>query len=119
MKYMLIMSEEESIRLSREGDCRIDGSATALALTAWLDEMDARGVLLEGERLESVEDATTVRVRAGETLVVDGPFAETKEQVAGYNLIEVSDLDEAIEVASKHPCAGFGSIEIRPVYIWP
>jgi hypothetical protein len=57
VKYMLIMSEEEASRLSREGDDRIDGSATASALTAWLDEMEARGVLLEGERLESVEDA--------------------------------------------------------------
>ncbi|EME53144.1 YciI family protein [Amycolatopsis decaplanina] len=84
---------------------------------AWVDEMTARGVRLSGSRLRSAATATTVRHRDGELLVSDGPFAETKEQILGYDLIECADLDEAIEVVSKHPVAKFATIEIRP--IWP
>jgi hypothetical protein len=69
-----------------------------------------------GSRLRPVSDATTVRVRAGEVLLSDGPFAETKEQMGGFDLIECKDLDEAIEVASKHPGAKFGTIELRPLW---
>jgi len=61
-------------------------------------------------------DATTVRVREEEVLLSDGPFAETKEQIAGYGIIECENLDEAIEVASRHPVARFGSIEVRPLW---
>jgi hypothetical protein len=78
--------------------------------------MDGRGVRLEGDRLRPVSDATSVRVRGGEVLVTDGPFAEAKEQIAGYDVIECTDLDEAIEVASKHPMARFGMIEVRPFW---
>ncbi|MBE1579953.1 YciI family protein [Amycolatopsis roodepoortensis] len=84
---------------------------------AWVDEMTARGVRLSGSRLRSAATATTVRRRDGELLVSDGPFAETKEQILGYDLIECADLDEAIEIVSKHPVAEFATIEIRP--IWP
>jgi hypothetical protein len=83
----------------------------------WVDEVDARGVHVFGERLRPVEDATTVRVRGGELLVTDGPFTESKEWIAGFDIIDCRDLDEAIEVASKHPMARFGRIELRPV--WP
>jgi hypothetical protein len=79
--------------------------------------MDARGVRKFGSRLRSTSTATTVRVRDGDTLVSDGPFAETKEQVLGFDLIECQDLEEAIAVAARHPSAGFGSIEVRP--LWP
>ena len=78
--------------------------------------MGRRGVLRSGERLRPTTDATTVRVRAGEVLVADGPFAETKEQVGGYYLVDCRDLDEAIEVASKIPAAGHGTIEVRPIW---
>ena len=64
-------------------------------------------------------DATTVRVRDAEVLLTDGPFAETKEVVGGFVLIECADLDEAIEIAAKHPAAGYGTIEIRPVIDGP
>ena len=67
-----------------------------------------RGVRLQGDRLRPASDATTVRVRDGEVLIVDGPFAETKEQIAGFDILECADLDEAIEVAAKHPVARFG-----------
>jgi hypothetical protein len=74
-------------------------------------------VRLQGDRLRPISDATTVRVRDEEVLIVDGPFAETKEQIAGYDILECADLDEAIEVAAKHPVARFGAIEVRP--FWP
>ncbi len=84
------------------------------AVERWVEEMDGRGVRLEGHELESISAATTVRVRDGELMVTDGPFAETKEQMAGYDVIECRNLDEAIEVASKHPVARFGAVEVRP-----
>jgi hypothetical protein len=77
--------------------------------------MAERGVLQGGERLRSVSDATTVRVRNGQVLATDGPFAETKEQLGGHYVVECKDLDEAIEVASKIPGARTGSIEVRPI----
>jgi hypothetical protein len=83
---------------------------------AWFNEMNARGVRLSGSRLRDASDATTVRVRDGEVLVSDGPFAETKEQIAGFDVLEAADLDEAIEIASKHPMAAAGMIEVRPFW---
>ena len=67
-------------------------------------------------RLRPIVDSTTVQVRGGEVVLSDGPFAETKEQVGGFDLIDCRDLDEAIEVASKHPAARFGTIEVRPLW---
>ena len=83
----------------------------------WVDEMDRRKVRILGNRLRGVEHATTVRRRKGKVLVSDGPFAETKEWIAGFDLLECTDLDEAVEVAAKHPMARFGRIEVRPC--WP
>jgi hypothetical protein len=83
---------------------------------AWVEEMDGRGIRLQGERLRPPSDATTVRVRGGKVLLVDGPFAETKEVICGFDIIECADLDLAIEVASKHPMARSGMIEIRPFW---
>lgn len=85
----------------------------------WVDELEARGVSEYGERLRPEHDATTVRVRGGEVLVVDGPFTESKESIGGFDVIEARDLDEAIEIASKHPVASFGRVEIRPFVQWP
>jgi hypothetical protein len=82
----------------------------------WSEEMQRRGVLQGGAGLRPPNDATTVRVREDTVLVSDGPFAETKEQIGGFCLIDCADLDEAIEVASKHPAAGYGTIEIRPLW---
>jgi hypothetical protein len=73
------------------------------------------GQCLASEALQSVQTATTVRVRAGKTTVTDGPFAETKEQLAGFYMIEAKDLDEAIQLAAQIPPARIGSIEVRPV----
>jgi hypothetical protein len=81
-----------------------------------MEEMTRRGVLQGGERLRPTSDATTVRVRDGEVLTSDGPFAETKEQVGGYFAVDCKDLDEAIKIASKIPTARDGSIEVRPIW---
>ena len=106
MKYMLIHCIDPAAEHGTDGMPAFD---------SWLAEMLARGVTLHGDRLRGVDDATTVQVRGREVLVSDGPFAETKEQIAGYDVIECADLDEAIDIASKHPTAWLGTIEVRPV----
>ncbi len=83
----------------------------------WVAEMDGRGVRLYGSELEPPGSARTVRVRDSRAIVTDGPFAETKEQIAGFDLLECADLDEAIEVAGRHPMARLGILEVRP--FWP
>ena len=83
-------------------------------LPAWIEEMDGRGVRLLGRELDLPQTAVTVRVRGGETLVTDGPFAETKEFVAGLDVFECADLDEAIEAAAKSPVSRYHPMEIRP-----
>ena len=82
----------------------------------WIAEMERRKMRVLGQRLRPVVDSTTVRVRAGEVLVSDGPFAETKERIGGFDILDCEDLDEAIEVASKHPAARFGTLELRPFW---
>ena len=77
--------------------------------------MQDRGVFLGGNPLEPVGTATTVRVRNGKSETIDGPFAETREVLGGYYLLDCKDLDEAIEFAAKIPTAAFGSVEVRPV----
>jgi hypothetical protein len=112
MKYMLLICGDPSVELTPE-----DRADMGTDTDSWVTEMDARGVRLQGERLRPVSDATTVRVRDRQVLVADGPFAETKEQIAGFDILECANLDEAIEVAAKHPVARFGVIEVRP--FWP
>jgi hypothetical protein len=114
MRYLLIHCLDETAELSPADDCDVEGSPAARAQEAWDAEMEARGVKLSGGRLRPVSEATTVRVRGGEVLVSDGPFAETKEQVAGFNVLECADLDEAVGVASRHPTAKIGTFELRP-----
>jgi hypothetical protein len=116
MKYMLIHCGDESVAFSPQNDCRIPDTPAARALETWISDLTARGVLLHGGRLMPVSDATTVQVRKGNLVVSDGPFAETKEQVAGYDVIDCADMDEAIEIASRHPSASIGTIEVRPLW---
>lgn len=106
MKYLLMVCVDEPF----------EADAEELDPQPWVDEMQRRGVRLTGDRLRPPADATTVRVRDGETIITDGPYAETKEQMGGFDIIECRDLDEAIEVASKHPMARFGMIELRPFW---
>jgi hypothetical protein len=114
MRYMLMICADEKWvdALTPE-----EGAAVLAEYGAFGKEMAERGVLESGERLRPTSDATSVRVRNNEVLTFDGPFAETKEQVGGYYLVDCKDLDEAIEVAAKIPGARAGTIEVRP--IWP
>jgi hypothetical protein len=111
MKYMLLVCSDPSVELTDE-----QKAGMPAATEAWVQEMDSAGIRLTGDALQPVSDATTVRVRDSEVLLADGPFAETKEQIAGFDIIECADLDQAIEVASKHPVAAFGTIEVRPFW---
>jgi len=86
-------------------------------IEAWVAEMEERNVRILGSRLKDLKDARTIRRRNGHVIVTDGPFAETKEWIAGFDLLECATLDEAIDVASQHPMARFGRLEIRP--LWP
>ncbi|MBM7489744.1 hypothetical protein JOD64_000966 [Micromonospora luteifusca] len=80
----------------------------------WVSENDARGRRLTGDQLAATTAATTIRVRGGELLVSEGPFAETTEVIVGFDLLDCADLDEAIEVARAHPMARHGRLELRP-----
>ncbi|MEQ4304165.1 YciI family protein [Plantactinospora sp. B6F1] len=111
MKYLLMVCVDESVQLSPE-----ESEAEVKAATAWAQQMQARGVRVLGDRLRPTREATTVRMRDGELLISDGPFAETKEQLAGFDVIECANLDEAIEVASAHPGAQIGTVELRPFW---
>ena len=105
MKYLcLVYLEEQKLHAVPDAEC----------LDCGID-LQQRGILLAAEPLEPVATATTVRVRNGKVSITDGPFAETKEQLAGFYLIDARDLNEAIQVASKIPPAREGSVEVRPV----
>jgi len=82
----------------------------------WLDDLQERGIWLTGDQLAPPRRARSVRVRDGKTLVTDGPFTETKEALGGFDLIECGSLEEAVEIASGHPIAQFGTIEVRPLW---
>jgi hypothetical protein len=109
MQYLLLIcgDENEAPDRGHEGD---------EPMVSWLSEMDGRGVRVRSARLRTTSTATTVRAADGEVLLSDGPFAETKEQILGFELLECADLDEALEIAAKHPSARYGPIEVRPVW---
>jgi len=113
MRYVLLICDDEAALLTRPPE---QNAAFMAEYGAFSEEMATRGVLVEGARLRPTSDATTVRVRAGEVLTADGPFAETKEQMGGYYVVDCKDLDEAIEIAAKIPSAREGTIEVRPVW---
>jgi hypothetical protein len=111
MRYALLVCVEESGDVSA-----VDAERRYAEFMAFQDEMEARGVLVARERLQPTALATTVRVRDEGLVVADGPFAETKEQIAGFYIIDCADLDEAIEIAARNPGARHGTIEVRPVW---
>ena len=113
MRYLLLIAGDENARGEVSAD---DDAATLNEYGEWVKTVADRGILQGGERLRPTSDATTVRVRNGETLSTDGPFMETKEQLGGYFLVDCKDLDEAIEVAAKLPGARTGSVEVRPIW---
>ncbi|HEU5452916.1 MAG TPA: YciI family protein [Terriglobales bacterium] len=113
MRYMLLIyTNENAARTPEETAAVIAGHEAVLGETA------RRGILLGADPLEPTSTATTVRKRDGKTVIVDGPFAETKEQLAGYYILDCKDLDEALEWATRIPTAcggGAGCIEVRPI----
>jgi len=113
MRYILLIANDEQSYLARSPQ---EADTTMGAYAQWAEDMGKRGKLHGGERLRPTTDATTVQVRNGEVLTSDGPFAETKEQIGGYFLVDCKDLDEAIEVASQLPGAQNGTIEVRPIW---
>jgi hypothetical protein len=108
MRYMLLICTDPAAPA-------VDDAAVP-DIDTWVDEMDRRDIRQLGEMLAPSSDATTVKVRDGRVLLTDGPFAETKEQICGFDIIECADLDEAIGVATKHPMAWGGLIEVRPFW---
>lgn len=113
MKYMLLIYNNPDAQMS-EAELQAEMNAY------WGFEEDVRksGVHVAGEALHPITSATTVKVRDGKTLTTDGPFAETREHLGGFYLIDCKDLDEAIAWAAKIPTAGSGAIEVRPVVLF-
>ncbi len=109
MKYMLLIYMTEDAMTGEEREaCYVESAQLA-------QDLHAKGQYLSANPLHSVTSATSVRVRGGETLVTDGPFAETREHLGGYFLIDAPNLDEAMNVAARIPAAKKGTVEIRPV----
>ena len=109
MKYMLLVYLDERAMTEAEREhCYVESAQLT-------QELNSSGQYLDASPLHPVSTATSVRVRNGKRLVTDGPFAETREQLGGYYVIEAKDLDEAIRIAEKVPPARFGTVEIRPV----
>ncbi len=113
MKYMLLMYANESAVPQTPEDQQAVGPEVWFAL---MKDMKDAGVLLSNTGLSPIANATTVRVREGKTLITDGPFAETHEQLGGFFLVECQDLDEALCWAEKIPHAKYGSVEVRPLW---
>ena len=112
MKYLCLAYEEERKRnvLSRS-----EWDLLRRETLAYVEELRKKGYMISAEALQSTQTASTVRVRNGRVSITDGPFAETKEQLGGFFLIDARDLNEAIQVASRWPSARLGSIEVRPI----
>lgn len=113
MKYALLIYSDPTVEASSE-----DMAKTMEDYFKFTESINARGINLGGEALAGVDTATTVRVRDNKTLTTDGPFAETKEVLGGFYLIEASDLDEAVSVAAELPGSWHGSVEVRPLWDW-
>ncbi len=111
MQYMLLIYHNEKNRMSPAEE-----SAMLQDYMTFTQDIVKSGKFKAGDRLEATANATTVQVRNGKSITIDGPFAETKEQLGGYYLVEAKDLDEALAIAAKIPGARHGSIEVRPVW---
>ena len=110
MRYMMFVAVDPDAPAEAEP---FEGTLTT---DEWVTDADSRGKRIMGEVLRPVSDATTVRVRNGQVLVTDGPFTESKEWIAGFDILECEDLDEAIAIAARHPMASGGKLELRPFW---
>jgi hypothetical protein len=119
MKFLMLVCVEED-RFENDEEAAAEETAGADTEDSgsfpWLDDVMARGIRLDGDRLRPPREAKTVLVRDGEILVSDGPFAETKEIICGYDVLECANIAEAVQVAAAHPVAAFGKIEVRPFW---
>ncbi len=106
MEYLLLIATDSEPGEPAEADRE---------MADWIEEGERRGIAIRGDELRPKDEATTVRVRNGEILLIDGPYTESKEWIVGYDVIECDDLDQAIDYVSRHPMARLGRIEIRPV----
>jgi hypothetical protein len=112
MKFMMLVCVDGS-GFEAEEETADSGDSGSFP---WLDDVIARGIRLDGDRLRPPREAKTVLVRDDEVLISDGPFAETKEVICGFDILECASLDEAVQVAAAHPVARFGRIEVRPFW---
>jgi len=108
MRFMMFVASDS------EPDSRPEAPGE---IEAWVDDADKRGKRVAGNRLQTARSAKTVRVRGGRKMVTDGPFAECKEVILGFDILECDSLEEAVEIAAKHPVARTGRIEVRA--FWP
>jgi hypothetical protein len=116
MQYMLMFYQPQSEFEQRE---QAAGEAYKASWMAYLGAIRGSGIVLNGHGLTPPMTGTTLRVRGDKRQVQDGPFADTKEQLGGYFVIEVPDLDTALEWAARAPCASTGGVEVRPVFMTP
>ncbi len=112
MRYMFLIYTSESQEANFTAAERDDSMQ---AYTNFGKEAESRGLMLAGDALHPTTTATTIRVRDGKTMTTDGPFAETKEQLGGFYILNCKDINEAIEMGAKIPGAKYGSIEVRPI----
>jgi hypothetical protein len=113
MKYLLLIYGNEA---GMQSASQADVEQMMAAYGAYTEALNKAGVLVDGNRLQPTASATTVRASGGKTNVLDGPYAETKEQLGGYYMIEVPDLDAALSWAARCPGANHGAIEVRPIW---
>ena len=114
MKYLLLVCwDTERMNAQSEPDPNEPREEESFP---WLDDVQARGIWLTGDQLAPPHRARSVRVREGKTIVTDGPFVETKEAVGGFDILECGNLEEAVEIAARHPLAEIGTIEVRPFF---
>ena len=111
MQYMLLIYHNEKERLSPPDEAKM-----MQEYMAFTQDIVKTGKFKASDRLQPTASATTVQIRNGKTMTTDGPFAETKEQLGGYYLVEAKDLDEALAIAARIPSARYGSIEVRPIF---
>jgi hypothetical protein len=114
MRYLMLVcwdAEKMNAQADPENDAQEEPESFP-----WLDDVQARGVWITGDQLAPPRRARSVRVRDGKTMVTDGPFAETKEAIGGFDILECESLEEAVEIAAAHPLAQIGTIEVRPLW---
>lgn len=115
MQYLLLIYQDESEAQARDEKTR---NQILEDYRAFTESVREAGQLVAADALEPTTTATSVRVRDGKTITTDGPFAETKEQLGGFYLVEATDLDQAIAIAARIPSARHGTIEVRPIFKW-